>query len=637
MSKAHKQARRKSSQVVKLDTRNPFLNYAQSLVEDMPGQAALVMGLMAFMAVSEGASLLLLIPMLQMVGLDVGQGNLGQVAGAVAYAFSIFNIKPNLELVLILYIALVSLQSGLNRLQSNTSSYIQYHFITHIRERFYRALANADYLYLSRRRSSDLAQLLMQETDRVGYGTYQVLYLVVNIVVALVYLSLAVRISTQATLMVLVCGGCLVLLLKGKTEESRATGRKIFQSNKSLYASALEHMAALKTTKSYSAEERNTAIFARQAEEIGNGNIEVSRQYALVSNLYEIGSVIALSLILYVSMKVFYVPLASMLVLLFIFARLMPKFATIQGSYQRFNTLLPAFTALDETLHEMEEAAEAKTSSQDEIRLDRSIEFKDVFFSYDQTPVLSGIDIQVPVGQTVGLVGPSGSGKSTVADLLIGLIKPAQGCIQADEMKLEPERIKSWRKLIGYVSQDTFLFNDTVRANLLWACPEASEEEMMEALKLAAADGFVSRLPEGLDTLLGDRGVRLSGGERQRLALARAILRKPSLLILDEATSNLDSESEKRIQAAVEGLHGRLTTFVITHRLSTLRNADVIYVLERGKIVEHGSWDYLQAQKGRFFDLCVSQGMESWQRASPSSSSIPMPSPETSSPSSHLC
>jgi ATP-binding cassette, subfamily C, bacterial len=567
------------------------------------------MGLMLFMAVFEGVSLLLLIPLLQIVGMDVGSGNLGQVAGAIAYAFSLFNVKPSLELVLALYIAMVSLQSGLSRLQSNTSSYIQQNFITHLRERFYRALANADYLFLSRRRSSDLAQLLMQETDRVGYGTYQVLYLAVNIIVALAYVALALQLSWEATALVLASGGLLVMLLKGKTEESRATGRKIFQSNRKLYASALEHMAALKTTKSYSAEERNAGIFSRQAMEICQGNIEASRQYALVESLYQIGSVVALSSIFYVSLKAMGVPLTSMLVLLFLFARLMPKFSTIQGSYQRFITLLPAFTSLDMTVKEMEDASEAKSKNTQSVSLESSIEFKDVHFSYEAAPVLSGIDLKVPVGQTVGLVGPSGSGKSTVADMLMGLIKPMQGAVTVDGMELLPVKFKAWRRLIGYVSQDTFLFNDTVKANLLWACPEASEEDMMKALRLAAAEEFITRLPQGLDTLLGDRGVRLSGGERQRLALARAILRRPSLLILDEATSSLDSESERRIQSAVEGLHGRLTTLIITHRLSTLRNADTIYVLEGGRIVEHGSWDDLLDMKGRFFDLCTTQGM----------------------------
>ena len=179
-----------------------------------------------------------------------------------------------------------------------------------------------------------------------------------------------------------------------------------------------------------------------------------------------------------------------------------------------------------------------------------------------------------------------------------------------DGNMLEPRLLRPWREQIGYVAQDTFLFNDTVRSNLLWACPEAGEEEIWQALKLAAAAGFISELPEGLETVLGDRGVRLSGGERQRLALARALLREPSLLILDEATSALDSKNERRIQDAIDRLHGSVTILVITHRLSTVREADVIYVLESGRVVESGTWEALISNEdGRFSALAGAQGI----------------------------
>ena len=178
-----------------------------------------------------------------------------------------------------------------------------------------------------------------------------------------------------------------------------------------------------------------------------------------------------------------------------------------------------------------------------------------------------------------------------------------------DGEPLSPERRKSWREQISYVAQETFLFNDTVRANLLWARPDADEEQIWLALSLAAAEEFVSALPEGLETTLGDRGVRLSGGERQRLALARALLREPSLLILDEATSALDSENEKRIRKAIDELHGSVTILIITHRLSTIRGADIVYVLDGGRLVEAGSWEELMPRDGRFKALARAQGI----------------------------
>ena len=206
-------------------------------------------------------------------------------------------------------------------------------------------------------------------------------------------------------------------------------------------------------------------------------------------------------------------------------------------------------------------------------------------------------------------MGPSGSGKSTLADLLLGLIVPARGRVLVDETPLTPDLLPAWREQIGYVPQDSFHFHDTVRANLLWARPEASEAELWEALEVAAA-GFVARLPQGLDTVLGDRGVRLSGGERQRVALARALVRRPAMLILDEATSSLDSENERRVQDAIERLHGHLTILVITHRLTTVRFADSIHVLEAGRVVESGDWDgLLNGSDGRFRAMCEAQGL----------------------------
>jgi ATP-binding cassette subfamily C protein len=180
-----------------------------------------------------------------------------------------------------------------------------------------------------------------------------------------------------------------------------------------------------------------------------------------------------------------------------------------------------------------------------------------------------------------------------------------------DGVALDPERLRSWRDRIGYVPQDTFLFHDTVLANLLWARPDAGLDEVWRALTLAVADDFVRGLPDGLDTIVGDRGMLVSGGERQRLSLARALLRQPQLLILDEATSALDSESERRIQQAIDRLHGQITIVVIAHRLSTIRNADLIHVIERGDIVESGRWADLAARPGgRLRTLCQAQGID---------------------------
>jgi|RhiMetdeSRZDD1v2_1073273.scaffolds.fasta_scaffold68409_5 ATP-binding cassette, subfamily C, bacterial len=287
----------------------------------------------------------------------------------------------------------------------------------------------------------------------------------------------------------------------------------------------------------------------------------------------------------------------------------------MQQYYQSFVNLLPAFATVMAMQARCEAAAEPKPERVETFTLRQGLRFEHVSFRYDassDTPVIGDLDLTIEAGQTTAIVGPSGAGKSTIADLVTGLLVPDQGCVCVDGKPLGPERMSAWREQIGYVTQETFLFHDTVRANLLWARPDASDADIRDALHLAAAEAFVSGLPNGLDTVIGDRGVLVSGGERQRLALARALLRRPSLLILDEATSSLDSENEGRIQRAIDELHGYMTILVITHRLSTVRRADVIYVLEQGRLVESGPWEVLLAKEdGRFRALCRAQGIDS--------------------------
>src|SRR5690606_15471787 len=195
-------------------------------------------------------------------------------------------------------------------------------------------------------------------------------------------------------------------------------------------------------------------------------------------------------------------------------------------------------------------------------------------------------------------------------DLIIGLLRPLGGTISIDGRELAPHEIARWRWKVGYVPQDGFLFHATVRENLRWAKPDATDAEMWRALEQAAAAGFLRSRPEGLDTIVGDRGIRLSGGERQRLALARALLTNPDVLVLDEATSMLDTVNEDAIIEAVRQLRGRVTVLIITHRLSAIRHADVIHVLEAGRIIESGSWAELIARGGAFANLLRSQADE---------------------------
>jgi len=253
---------------------------------------------------------------------------------------------------------------------------------------------------------------------------------------------------------------------------------------------------------------------------------------------------------------------------------------------------------------------EQPSGSNRRITFRKGVSFKNISFAYPkQDPALQGVSIEIPKGKMTAIVGRSGSGKTTLIDILMGFYEPQTGQTWVDDTPLGKFDIHAWRQRIGFVPQDPFLFNATLRENLLWANEEASSREIANACAQAHVTEFVDRFPKGLDTLVGDRGVRLSGGQRQRIALARALLRKPLILVLDEATSSLDSHSERMIQEAVEQVSKSITVVVIAHRLSTIRGAECIYVLEGGRMVESGSFDELIQKSGEFSRTAQLQGL----------------------------
>jgi ABC-type multidrug transport system fused ATPase/permease subunit len=270
-------------------------------------------------------------------------------------------------------------------------------------------------------------------------------------------------------------------------------------------------------------------------------------------------------------------------------------------------------TQLSEALAGLDRIRELKDmATEDQLDADKAtvtslrgdVAFDNVWFSYEPgVPVLKGISFHAPAGTTTALVGSSGSGKSTLISLIMAFARPETGVIRIDGTDLDTLKLRDYRTLLGVVLQDNFLFDGTVRDNIAFTRPGATAAQVEEVSRIAHVDEFVSRFPDGYDTIVGERGVKLSGGQRQRVAIARAILADPRVLILDEATSSLDSESEQLIQAGLKRLRAGRTTFVIAHRLSTITSADQILVIENGEIVERGSHGQLIALGGRYKEL----------------------------------
>jgi ABC-type multidrug transport system fused ATPase/permease subunit len=306
----------------------------------------------------------------------------------------------------------------------------------------------------------------------------------------------------------------------------------------------------------------------------------------------------------------FTIPLSELVVLLWAFRSSIPLVGEMITRRNSLSNLIPSYEQVQD-LRTRARAQHTGLGGDPFPGLDREIRVDNLTFAYpDHPPVLSQVNVVIPKGQMTAIVGESGSGKSTLIDVIMGFHKPQAGQVCIDGIPLSHFDINSCRQRFGYVPQDSILFNASLRENLLWSKPGSTEEEIIAACKQANADGFIRSFPEGYSTRVGDRGVRLSGGQCQRIALARALLRKPDLLILDEATSALDSQSEQLIQQAIEDAVGETTIVVIAHRLSTIVNADYIYVMEKGRVIEEGTYRDLLARNSRLSQMTRLQVLE---------------------------
>jgi ABC-type multidrug transport system fused ATPase/permease subunit len=305
------------------------------------------------------------------------------------------------------------------------------------------------------------------------------------------------------------------------------------------------------------------------------------------------------------------VPLSEIGVMMLAFLQMIPQVGSLASNKSNIQNLLPAYDQI-ETLRQEARRLKQHIGARPFVSFKKELVFERVSFSYPDRPfILKDITLRVPKGSFVAIVGQSGAGKSSLIDLIMALHEPTKGRITLDGVPLDEFDVVSYRRKIGYVPQDSVLFNQSIRENLLWANVDASEKDVQSACQRANASEFINKLPQGLDTVIGDRGVRLSGGQAQRVSLARAILRSPSLLILDEATSALDTHSERLIQTAVESLSKETTIVAVAHRLSTIVTADRIILLQDGHVAEEGSYPVLMERKGLFCQMAHLQGLKS--------------------------
>ncbi len=570
-----------------------FLEYLRDLFRQAGTKAYFAIAVLIVMGLTQGIGLLMLIPFLQLIG--IGDSAPEGIVAIIGKIWRFTGLPLSLPAVLVVYVGIVSLYAVIQRWSTILNSKLSHAFTRKLRDDLFRAMARVQWLRFIQIRGSDINHVMTSNLATIDSGTYGLFALISTIFVVFVHIGIAMMLSFPLTCVAIVSSGLLLLVLRPLNRRSYELGEEWRQTMAALFGVLMDHLSGMKVAKSFGAEDRHIRSFCSLS---GNLEQQANRFAGILSSTgmyYEIGGVVVVSAFFLVGVQILQIPVSRLLIMLFLFAGLVPMFSWTQRTWQGTLNMLPAYKAVLEMLEKFQEAEEPEISVHvNPIELETGVEFRNVSFKYDKEDgnfVFDKMELFIRARETTVILGPSGGGKSTFADLLIGLLTPDIGQVLIDGRPLEGSVLHSWRKSVGYVPQESLLFHETLKDNMRWASPESSEEDIWNALQMASAADFVKALPEGLMTIVGDRGVRLSGGQRQRISLARALLRRPTLLLLDEATSNLDAKNEQRIIQAMQDLRGKMTVVFISHRKSVVECSDRVVVIEGGRALEQPEGD----------------------------------------------
>lgn len=535
-------------------------------------------------ALTEGISITLLIPIVAAASSETA----GQAAEIPIIGPWLAKSSLGLPALLALFVLLVSFQAMLNFAKNFFALTIMQHLSDRLKQSLMRALAAARWDTIAQKRLSDVNQILTSGIPRCISAATALVALVQATILIVIYLGLAAIVSWQMAVFAVIVGSILFALMFPLRRKATYYGNeltKLFEQHSHV---TLDFLNGVRFAKSFVAEGRFLTSFERYLETIRTRTFRYYFQSSLGTALFQIGTAVIASSFVYIAITSANLSLGELAVLLIIFARLTPRFGTIQEQSQQFLASAPAYFQFKSLVRYFAAAREsAGVSQRGAMSLSREITLKDITMRYspDAAPSLCGVSARIPSGRITALLGSSGSGKSTLADIVSGLFPPTEGLLAVDGVPVSNSNLRAWRSRVAIVPQDAFLFDTSIRENLLLAKSSATEDELWSALERAEIAELVRSLPEGLDTSVGNRGTRFSGGERQRLAIARALLPDPELLILDEATSALDMENQGKIARLVEGLRDQgLTILLIAHQASLADVADERITLDMGSL-----------------------------------------------------
>lgn len=524
----------------------------------------------------------------------------------------------NFEIAILFVISIIIITAFLKNITNYFASYhvtrLRNGVLKDIREKLYEVIIHLPVSYYSEKRKGDVMSRMLGDVNEVKNSFFQVLELVVREPLTILFSIVTMfLISAKLTLFVFLFIPISGIIISRVGKNLKAKSTKAQEQNGIQISILDETLSGLKVVKGFNAEGKFIAKFNASLQRLLRLSNSIGNKNNLASPLSEFLGIVTIAVLLWYGGQLVIVdkslaPTTFIAYIALAYTILTPAKAISKASYQVKGGLAAAervFSVLEE-----ENTIQNKPDAIVKTSFEKSIRLENINFAYQEENVLTNFSIEIPKGKTVALVGQSGSGKSTIANLLTRFYDVQEGKISIDGVDIKDMDMHSLRSLMGLVTQDSILFNDSIKNNLLIGKQDATDEEIIAALKVANAYEFVKDLPNGIETNIGDSGSKLSGGQKQRLSIARAVLKNPPIMILDEATSALDTESEKFVQVALENMMKNRTSIVIAHRLSTIQKADNIIVMQKGEIVEQGTHDELLAKNGSYSKLVMMQSFE---------------------------
>jgi len=552
-----------------------------------PGRSALTLVSLLFASVAEGLSLLLLLPSLNLLTSDAAQGSRDGLSGLghmLTDALSAIGVTPTVGTLLVVILICLTLKAVFLLLANVQVGYTVAHVTTDLQLSLLRSLLAARWEFYVHQPVGSLTNAIGTEALRAAQAYFQGARTLVFLIQGIVFAGAAFFVTWKGALLSLAAGGMVLYGLRRLVRMTHHAGTRQTQLLKSLLTRLTDSLQSVKPLKAMAREELVGSLLRSENKRLNRA----LRQDVISTEALSAAQDLMMGLIitsgLYVAMIQWKLPFNAVLVMILVLARSLASLGKTQRQYQKMKSYESAFWSLQGIIEDTRRARETNPEGTSP-RLENSVRLNNVSFSYGKIPVLGNASLTVPVGSFTAIMGPSGAGKTTIADLIIGLLRPQQGEILIDNLPLEQVHLRQWRRMIGYVPQESFLLHETVLWNVTLGDPEVNEADAEAALRAAGAWEFVAELPQQIHSSVAERGTALSGGQRQRIAIARALARRPKLLILDEVTSALDPQTEAAICRTLQGLRGELTILAISHQPAVVEAADRIYRIQNGEAI----------------------------------------------------